>query len=197
MIYGIIVSAGLSGRMGKFKPLLNFEGKSFIQNIVLKLNSVCDKVIIVTGYKAELIEDNVNQLNIYLKIKFVHNENYEKGMFRSLQAGLREAENCDWVLYHFVDQPGLPENFYTEFVKQIDDKHNWLQPEFNGRKGHPLLIKKELIQVILDAPLNSNLRSVSNDQKVIKKFWECSYAQILQDIDTPQDYARIKKNEDT
>ncbi|MFH1528500.1 MAG: NTP transferase domain-containing protein [Bacteroidota bacterium] len=39
-IHGLILSAGLSGRMGKFKPLLHYKGKSFIQNIVFKLNSV-------------------------------------------------------------------------------------------------------------------------------------------------------------
>jgi len=49
-MYDIILSAGLSGRIGKFIPLLNFKSKSFIQNITLKLNSVCDKIIIAAGY---------------------------------------------------------------------------------------------------------------------------------------------------
>ncbi len=80
-IRGIILSAGLSGRMGKFKPLLNFKGKSFIQNVGLKLNSVCDKMIIVTGYKTNAVEENVNELNIHPKIEYVFNPDFEKGMF--------------------------------------------------------------------------------------------------------------------
>ena len=190
-INGLIISAGLSGRMGKFKPLLSYKGKSFIQNIVLRLDSVCDKIIIVTGYKANEVEEDINQLNINFKIEFVFNSEYEKEMFISLQAGLQKADNCDWIFYHFVDQPGLPEVFYKKLVEQIDDRHNWIQPKIKEQKGHPILIKRNLFQIILDAPLNSNLRTISNDPKVKKKFWECSYAEIFQDIDTEEDYSKL------
>ena len=190
-INSLILSAGLSERMGKFKPLLSYKGKSFIQNIVLKLNSVCYKIIVVTGYKANEVEENVNQLNLPSKIEFARNESFEKGMLTSLQAGLAKATESDWTIYHFVDQPGLPEDFYKEFVKQIDDKHNWIQPKINKQKGHPILIKRNLFQIILDAPLNSNLRAISNDPMVKKKFWECGNAEIFQDIDTEEDYSKL------
>jgi len=49
-IHGLILSAGLSSRMTKFKPLLSYKGKSFLQNIVLGLDFVCEKIIIATGY---------------------------------------------------------------------------------------------------------------------------------------------------
>ena len=190
-IHGLILSAGLSGRMKKFKPLLNYKGKSFIQNIVLNLNSVCYKIIVVTGNKASEVKENVKHLNINSKIEFVFNPEYEKGMFTSLQAGLAKAKECNWILYHFVDQPGLPEVFYKEFVEQIDDKHNWIQPKIKEQKGHPILIKRNLFQIILNAPLNSNLRTISNDPKVKKKFWECGYEEIFQDIDTEEDYSKL------
>jgi len=190
-INGLIISAGLSGRMGKFKPLLNYKGKSFIQNIVLRLDSVCDKIIIVTGYKANEVEEDINQLNINSKIEFVFNSEYEKEMFISLQAGLQKADNCDWIFYHFVDQPGLPEVFYKKLVEQIDDRHNWIQPKIKEQKGHPILIRNDLFQIISDAPLNSNLRTISNDPKVKKKFWECSNEEIFQDIDTEEDYSKL------
>jgi molybdenum cofactor cytidylyltransferase len=193
IINGLVIAAGVSGRMKKFKPLLQYKCKTFIQNIILKLNPVCDKIIIVTGYKAKEVKENVNDLNINSKIEFVFNPDYEKGMFTSLQAGVRKVDDCNWILYHFVDQPGLPENFYSEFVKQIDNKHNWIQPKIKEQKGHPVLIKRDFFQKILDAPLNSNLRSVSNNPIVKKKFWECGYAEIFQDIDTPQDYEKIKE----
>ena len=191
-IYGLILSAGLSRRMERFKPLLSYKGKSFIQKIALKLNSVCDKIIVVTGYKANEVEEDINQLNINSKIEFVINPEFEKGMFTSLQAGLRKADNCDWILYHFVDQPGLPEVFYKRFVEQIDDEHNWIQPKIKEQNGHPILIRRNLFQIILDAPLNSNLRKISNDPMVKKKFWECGYTEIFQDIDTEEDYSKLK-----
>ena len=191
-IYGLILSAGLSGRMERFKPLLSYKGKSFIQKIALKLNSVCDKIIVVTGYKANEVEEDINQLNINSKIEFVINPEFEKGMFTSLQAGLRKADNCDWVIYHFVVQPGLPQKFYTDFIRQIDKDHNWIQPKIKEQNGHPILIRRNLFQIILDAPLNSNLRKISNDPMVKKKFWECGYTEIFQDIDTEEDYSKLK-----
>ena len=191
-INGLIISAGLSGRMGKFKPLLSYKSKSFIQNIVLRLDSVCDKIIIVTGYKANEVEEDINQLNINSKIEFVFNSEYEKEMFISLQAGLQKADNCDWIFYHFVDQPGLPEVFYKKLVEQIDDRHNWIQPKIKEQKGHPILIRNDLFQIISDAPLNSNLHTISNNPKVNKKFWECGYTEVFQDIDTEEDYSKLK-----
>ena len=190
-IHGLILAAGFSGRMKKFKPLLSYKGKSFIQNIVFKLNSVCDKIIVVTGYKANEVEENVNQLNLPSKIEIVHNASFEKEMLTSLQVGLAKVLESDWIIYHFVDQPGLPEKFYKEFFKQIDNKHNWIQPKIKEQKGHPILIKRNLFHIILDAPLNTNLRTISNDPKVKKKFWECSDEVIFQDIDTEEDYSKL------
>jgi molybdenum cofactor cytidylyltransferase len=189
--HGLIVSAGLSSRMGKFKPLLIYKGKSFIQNIVLRLDSVCDKIFVVTGFKAIEVEENVNQLKIHSKIEFVRNESFKKGMFTSLQAGLVKAVESDWIIYHFVDQPGLPEEFYKEFVNQIDDKHNWIQPKIREQKGHPVLIHNNLIEHILSSSDDSNLREISNDSIVKKKFWKCGYEEIFQDIDTKEDYSKL------
>ena len=191
IIHGLILSAGLSGRMGKFKPLISYKGKSFIQNVVLRLNSVCDKIIIVTGHKTNEVKEDINQLNTNSNIEIVHNESFEKGMFTSLQAGLAKAIESDWIIYHFVDQPGLPLEFYNEFVKQIDDKHNWIQPKIKEQKGHPILIHKSLTQYILSASIDSNLRGVSNNTMVKKKFWECGYEEIFQDIDTEEDYSEL------
>jgi CTP:molybdopterin cytidylyltransferase MocA len=191
IVYGIILSAGLSGRMGKFKPLLNHKGKSFIQNIALKLNSVCTKTIIVTGFKSNEVEHNVNQLNINSKINFVFNEQYERGMFASLQAGLKASKNPDWIFYHFVDQPGLPVKFYSECVKQIDDKHNWIQPSFKGQNGHPILIHSSVFELIINSPINSSLRVISKNSIVKKKIWACEFEEVLQDVDTKSDLSGL------
>lgn len=178
--------------MNKFKPLLPYKGKSFIQHIVLKLNPVCEKIIIVTGYKANEVEGNINDLTLHSKIKFAFNPDYEKGMFTSLQKGISQAKGCDWVLYHFVDQPGLPENFYPDFIKQTDYDYNWIQPVKKGQKGHPILLGKDLFELIANSHPDSSLKKISNSPEVKKKYWECDYKEIFQDIDTEEDYSKIQ-----
>ena len=190
-IYSIVISAGLSGRMEKFKPLLNYKDKSFLQSIATKLSEVCEKIIVVAGYKADEVKENIEQLNTKISYKFVLNPDYKQGMFTSLQAGIRNAKQADWILYHFVDQPGLPQTFYSEFIQQIDNNHTWIHPMLNGERGHPILIHNELFELIINASKESNLRELSKSSLVKKKFWECSYEEIFQDIDTEEDYREL------
>ncbi len=194
-IHGIILSAGLSGRMKMFKPLADYKGKTFLYNIIIKLNKICDEIIIVTGFKSDelkietikSLKDN-NQSEALKKIKFIFNDLFQKGMFTSLQKGISETKNCDWILYHFVDQPGLPENFYRDFIKQIDNNYNWIQPVNKEQKGHPILLGKELFELITKSSPDLNLREISKNSIVKKKYWDCNYNEIFQDIDTEEDY---------
>jgi molybdenum cofactor cytidylyltransferase len=184
--------------MKMFKPLANYKGKTFLFNIIIKLDKICNEIIIVTGFNSDELKtetmkslEDDNQFEIIPKLKFTFNELFQKGMFTSLQKGISEASNCDWILYHFVDQPGLPKNFYTDFINQIDNAHNWIQPVIKGQKGHPILLGKELFDLIAKSSPYSNLREVSKNSKVKKKYWECSYTEIFQDIDTDEDYSKI------
>ena len=190
-VTGLIISAGLSSRLKGFKPLLKLPGgKSFICLIADKLSTVCDEIIIVSGHKHELLsqhlESNMHQTNY----RIIHNPGYREGMFSSLQAAAKEI-NSGWILYHFVDQPGLPLVFYSEFIKQIDDIHNWIQPVNIGRKGHPVLFNNPVSELIRSAGSSLSLRDIGHSDKVVKKFWEYNSKYIFQDIDTDKDYAEM------
>jgi molybdenum cofactor cytidylyltransferase len=198
-VNGLIVAAGLSGRMKSFKPLADYKGKPFIINIIIKLEVICDQIFIVTGHKGNdlksvVINDRTksNQTALLKKIKFVYNELYEKGMFTSLQKGISEAKNCDWILYHFIDQPGLPNDFYVKFINQIDSKHSWIQPSYKNKNGHPILIGEKLFELIINSSADSSLREINKNPVVKRKFWECDYKEIFQDIDTEEDYSKVQ-----
>ncbi len=194
-IHGLMLSAGLSGRMGKFKPLLEYDNKSFVQNITEKLSGVCNYMIIVTGFNSELIKNhlqkNLSKANLQ-KVKSVLNENYKSGMFTSLKTGILNCEDADWILYHFVDQPTLPLEFYTDFTEQIEDSYDWIQPVQGKKKGHPILLGKIMIKKIVEAPDNANLRLISK-AGINKKFWQCNYNEIFDDIDNIEDYKNLTK----
>ena len=198
-ISSIILSAGLSSRMNMFKPLADYKGKTFIHNIITKLDKSCDKIIIVTGFNSDELKTETikslkdeNQFEAINKMNFAFNDSFQKRMFTSLQKGISEVEKCDWILYHFVDQPGLPSKFYLEFIKQIDFKYNWIQPSYNNQNGHPILISKDLFELIVNSPSDTNLREISKNQIVKKKFWDCDYIEIFQDIDTEEDYSKLQ-----
>ncbi len=195
-IFGLLIAAGLSSRMPLFKPLAKYNENSFLTEIIRKLKLVCDKIVVVTGYKEDEIKIEVEK---YFpqdsQIHLVLNSDYEKGMFSSLQCGLRNLTESDWILYHFIDQPSLPVEFYKNFIEQIDNGYNWIQPRNKVRNGHPLLISKNIFHTIISASSTENLKSISFLPFVNKKFWQCNYPQILQDIDTPDDYKKEIHNE--
>jgi molybdenum cofactor cytidylyltransferase len=194
-LHSLLIAAGLSSRMGKFKPLLLFQNEPIIIPIIKKLLPFSSKVFIVTGFKENEIISTINKYfqksELKEKIVYVSNTGFEKGMFTSLQKGLIKAKDCEWLLYHFVDQPQLPSNFYSDFIDQIFNKFDWIQPAYNKRKGHPVLIKKSLFKKIIDADENSSLKDVTNTKNICKKIWDCNYKEILVDIDTPEDYNAV------
>ena len=191
-INSLLIAAGFSSRMGKFKPLLLFQNEPIIISIIKKLLTFNSRIFVVTGFKEReiilAIEKYFTETELKEKIVFVSNPVFEKGMFTSLQKGLTKAKDCDWLLYHFVDQPQLPQIFYNDFIAQTDDKFDWIQPSFKEKKGHPILMRNTLFNIIIEAGENSSLKEIKNTNNINKKIWDCNYKEVLVDIDTPEDY---------
>ena len=193
---GLLIAAGLSSRMGKPKALLLQDDLPFAIVILKKMNLVCDKIVVVLGHSVEKIKIELqvfinNSDELKSSVKFVTNEQFDKGMFTSLKSGLNEVKNSEWILYHFVDQPGLPEKFYREFKDQIDDEYDWIQPTYKNEKGHPLLLHNSIFNSILEQPDDSSLKEISKSNKVKIKLWDCKHKEILQDIDYPSDLKQL------
>jgi molybdenum cofactor cytidylyltransferase len=206
----LISSAGFSKRIPEFKPLLIYDQLPFIITIILKTSLICHNIYIVLGHRSEdiiaVINDFFNQspqdlpnslipINLdikilYANIKFIINPNYMEGMFGSLQTGLHHMNSSDWILYHFVDQPQLSVSFYHDFSKQIDNKYDWIQPLYKGRKGHPIILNKRVANKIKKERNDSNLKSFSRKKFIRKNLWNCHYPQILVNYNTPEDLKR-------
>jgi len=211
-IGGLLACAGKSERIGSPKPLLMYRGLPFCILILAKMNLICERIVIVLGHKAEEVRreidkylsdinktkrelrdnsliDHVSEINN--KVEIIVNENYELGMFSSLQYGIEKLNDSDWALYHFTDQPTLPISFYTDLIKQLDDQFDWIQPRFNAQNGHPILINHRLFKNIIFSPRNSDLRKLTSYKSIKKKYWDCTYPQVLDDIDTLTDLFSI------
>ncbi|NWF49439.1 MAG: NTP transferase domain-containing protein [Ignavibacteriaceae bacterium] len=196
----------MSKRMGQPKPLLMYNNIPFVLGILVKLCSICSKVAVILGYKNEIVKEEIefylnsaeskiaNPFREELKMKTIllSNPDYEKGMITSVKTGVNYFSQSDWLLYHLVDQPSIPLNFYKEFAQQIDDKYDWIQPSFNKTEGHPVIIKNSLIKFILDSNNQTSMKEISSRMSIRKKIWDCNYKEILQDIDTPQQYSNLE-----
>ena len=92
-IGALILAAGLSSRMDEFKPLLEVEGKSLIENaIALFKDTGIEEIVTVVGYRAETLIPIIETASS----RYVVNENYQAGMFSSIQKGVVELKDaCD------------------------------------------------------------------------------------------------------
>jgi molybdenum cofactor cytidylyltransferase len=155
---------------------------------------VCNQVVVVVGHDSDNV---IVEIKKHLsaeetsKVIFVLNENYQAGMFTSLQCGLRKISQSDWILYHFVDQPSLPVSFYYELVEQSSENINWVQPAYKNKLGHPVLFNHNVADMILQLSENNSLRDLSNDQRITKHIWNCNYPQVLYDIDTIEQFNNL------
>jgi len=125
------------------------------------------------------------------KLSYTFNPDFKNGMFTSLQTGLREANPSDWTLYHFVDQPQIPAPFYREFIQQIDNSFDLIQPCFASKRAHPILFNHKVKQLVLDAAGDQNLKSILQNKSLRKKYWDSSYPEVLTDFDTPADLHQV------
>ena len=100
----LITAAGMSSRMGDFKPMLNIGSISIAQRVIATFQQAgVDKIVMVTGYNATLLERHLAGNGVV----FLRNEAYETTqMFDSVKIGLRYLQHkCDRVLFTPVDIP--------------------------------------------------------------------------------------------
>ena len=187
MINAIILAAGESKRMGKLKPLLRFEDKTFLEQIisVLKLSDV-DRTTVVLGAEAETIKKPID----LSKTNVVINKDYQKGQLSSLIAGIEDTpEDTEAILVCLVDNPFITKEVVNQIISKFKETKNpIIVPVFNSERGHPTLFSKSLFAELLNAPEEQGARYVlySNEEKVLEL--ETSESRILIGIDTPDDY---------
>ena len=83
---GVIVAAGLSSRMGEFKPLLPFRGSTIIENTINTMKRAgVDTIVVVIGYNKEVMEQALEGSNVIM----VYNPNYATSdMMSSIKLGI-------------------------------------------------------------------------------------------------------------
>jgi molybdenum cofactor cytidylyltransferase len=189
MIDAIVLAAGESRRMGRPKPLLPFDGTTFLGQIISVLAaSDINAITVVLGAEADQVTESVDLSDV----RAVVNKDYQKGQLSSLVAAMLGIHpQTDAILLCLVDHPFIT----TQVVDAIANKFaetsgRIIVPVFNSHRGHPTLFARPLFGQLLNAPEDRGARHVlySNESEVLEL--ETSDSGILIGIDTPEDYAR-------
>ncbi|MCF6185145.1 MAG: NTP transferase domain-containing protein [Bacteroidales bacterium] len=183
----IILAAGFSERMKVHKTELKFDEKrNFLQKITEEyLDFGCNSVIVVLN-KINYNSLNEKKLVFSDKIKFVINENPEKGKIFSLKKGVKEIKNSDCVFLQNIDNPFVSQEI-LEVLKENYEKGDYIIPSYENRGGHPVLISEKVINFVKnEIDFNLNMKLFLNRFK--KYYIPVNNNKISANINTRSDY---------
>ena len=183
----LIVAAGMSSRMGDFKPMLSIGSISIAQRVVATFQQAgIRRIVMVTGFNAVTLERHLAGSGVI----FLRNEAYETTqMFDSVRIGLAYLQGkCDAVLFTPVDIP----LFTASTVRSLLDSHGSLAcPVCNGQTGHPIFISADLFDSILSDSGEGGLKGAVERCGVRMRQIPVNDPGTLHDADTPADFSAL------
>ena len=161
-IAAIVLAAGRSERMGTPKPLLAIKGSTFLATTVGNLKRAgLKEIIIVLGHRAREIE-----LYLPADVKFVVNDNYEKGQLSSLKRGLGLlSPDTEAFLMVLVDHPLVSVATYRAIIDLLEKGAPMVLPKYRGKRGHPVGFNSKYVKELLNAPEDIGARFVIKENR--------------------------------
>lgn len=183
----VIAAAGLSSRMGSFKPLLKLGAMSFVQRTVANFRQAgVHPIVLVTGHRARELERHIAGEGVLC----VHNPDYaETEMLDSLRLGLGYlSAGCDRIFVSPVDTP----LFRADTVRQLaETPGSVVRPTWCGRGGHPVLLDAGLLPELLSGSSEGGLAGFLRRRPELIREVPVEDEGITKDADTAEDYAAL------
>ena len=193
-ICGLVLAAGLSRRMGDFKPLLPFRGKTLIENTIDSiLSSGAHQVVVVTGHRAEELETILGEKYEGRVILTRNHEFATTDMLRSIQLGCEAMPRCDAFFLLPGDMPVVEEGTFRKVLAQRDGTVGVIFPTLDGFRKHPPLVDYRLIPQILSFHGEGGLRQFWHEQEALITTVAVDDAGVWMDLDTQEDYKKCKE----
>jgi len=188
MISLVVLAAGKSTRMKENKLLLRINGESLIRHVVkTATGSNADEVIVVVGYEAE----KVKQQLLRLQCKLIMNENYLKGQSESVKTGLTAvSSNAEAVMVLPADVALIDEQSINKVIDEYRRSKNPIViASHQHQSGHPILLDSALFPEISEITEDTfGLKAVINRHRAEVKYIEVGTENALIDIDTQEEF---------
>ena len=184
----VVLSGGLSSRLGQPKALVTVNNKSLLSIAVEKLqNAACHPIIVVTN--RDLQFDALMQSK---GASIVVNNYPENGRTGSLKIGLKSViaelgKIPKKLIMCPIDRPGWKASHIGSLI--ASSTSTCLSD--NGSKGHPVSLVKNDLLTVLNAADNDSLRTLVNFDNV-----EVTNALLELNIDTPEDLEKLRQYAD-
>jgi molybdenum cofactor cytidylyltransferase len=192
-IGAIILAAGASSRLGTPKQLLPYAGKTLLQYTVkAALDSIARPVIVVLGFEAEKIKDNIDGAQVIV------NPDWQEGMSSSIRCGIQALDRADpsaeGTIILVSDQPYITSALLNELVTEHRKTGEPIvASSYDNTLGVPALFHKSIFAMLLqlkgDAGAKSIIQQHSGDVGMV------TFSKGGVDIDTKEDLNELSKGD--
>ncbi len=185
----IIAAAGIPVNMPDFDPTLMMGDTSIIKKIIITLQqSNVEPIVVVTGHNAQNIEKHLARMGVV----FLRNEDYKNSdMLRAVCIGMEYLKHeCEQVFVMPVDVP----LFSSESLKLLmNEKGSAVCPVYNGKPGHPILLRNELYEDILNYQRENGLWGAVTSGGHEVEYVDVDDEGILFELETPEDLDKLQQ----
>lgn len=185
-VAGVLLAAGEGSRFGKPKALVEFDGMTLADRGVALLRAGgADPVLVVTGAVPVEIPGTLS----------VHNEEWRTGMGSSLRAALRTLTDgtAGAAVIALADQPLVGAEAVARLIAAYRTGITVAVATYDGEPRNPVLIAREhWSEVMAAATGDKGARAFLRARPDLVAKVECGDTGSPQDIDTPDDLARIR-----
>jgi molybdenum cofactor cytidylyltransferase len=196
MSLAVVPAGGHSKRLGRPKLVLPLAGRTVIEHVVTALRGGgCEHVVVVVGPHVPELVPLAKSAGAETCVLAAETAD----MRATVEHGLDWLEECyqprpddPWLLAP-GDQPTLDARVVQQlFTAYNREKYSVLVPSYRGRRGHPTLMAWRHASGIRDhtvgAGIDTYLRSRLHETLAIPVTQES----VLDDLDTPADYERLR-----
>jgi len=182
----VVLAAGLSSRMGKWKMVMPWGGGTILDSALASALSFCDRVVLVTGFRGDELKAYYQD---HPRIDIVHNADFEAGMFSSVKRGVAAITSRRFFLA-LGDMPEVtPDVYHALWCRP--EHGTCLIPGYDHGKGHPVLLPYPAIKLIKNAPNGTTMKDVMRQLET--KVIPVDTLGIHWDVDTPVDYEQVAR----
>lgn len=185
---GIILAAGLSSRMGAFKPLMMVDGRTMIGRVIdMMRRAGASPIVAVTGHRHEELEKQLKGEGVLC----VFNPDYATTQqLESLRLGLKALEGeAERIMISPADVP-LVNPATVEALKGM--KGDFVRPVWQGEVGHPVFLNAAFIPYLMTYDGPGGLRgAMERHPDCDLRELHCSDRGTVLDNDTRADFDRL------
>lgn len=200
-LFAIVPAAGLSRRMGQPKLVMDLGGKTVIERVLTTLShpAVTETVVVFRRGDDDLA-DAINSLDSGI-VRNVQPEIDPPDMRTSVEHAIKSVQtrhsprpSDGWLLIP-ADHPVLDGQVLDDLISawQATDE-DILIPQHGGQNGHPTFFRWALTERLNEIPTDCGLNWLRTAPDIRIRKLPVDSDSILLDLDTPDDYKRIRQH---